>query len=62
MPGIEEARDYMRTRADEEHRSGKQRDRAAKSQLGLSDVFDAGASEDEYLKETILDRVERLND
>lgn len=59
MLGVEDARDYMRHRADEEYRSGKERDRTAKSLLGISDIFDAGESEDQHLKETILDRAER---
>jgi hypothetical protein len=57
--GIEDVRDYMRSRADEEDRSRKDGDRTAKRLLGISNIFDAGSSEDQHLKETVLDREAR---
>jgi len=59
ISGIEDARDYMRSRADDEDRSRKDRNRTANRLLGISNIFDAGDSEDRNLKHTILDRAER---
>jgi hypothetical protein len=59
LHGIEDTRDYMRARADDEDRSRKDRDRTAHRLQGIGNIFDAGDSEDTHLKETVLDRTER---
>ena len=56
--GIEETRRYVRGRVDEENRLQKDRDRTAKSILGMLNIFDAGY-DDQRLSKTVLDRAER---
>ncbi|MDP9128352.1 MAG: hypothetical protein M3N08_08865 [Pseudomonadota bacterium] len=59
LTGIAEMRRHMRGRIDEENRLQKDRDRTAKSLLGISSIFDPGDHQNEYLRKTALDRAER---
>src|ERR1017187_8384396 len=56
--GIEETRRYVRGRIDEENRLQKDRDRTAKSILGMLNFFDAGYTT-QSLSHSLLDGVQR---